>query len=702
MSLLGEIKRRKVFQVAAVYAVVAWLIIQVVGAVAEPLSLPEWFDTVVIVLLAVGFPVAVILAWAFDITPEGIRSASPTTAADVKVHSAGQRFSYFSQALVLVAVGFLVVDQYLFDEPLRPTSGDLSLSSDQPVNRFEYRLPEGQYLSNGGMTSGAIALSPDGRHIVYSTQDGLYVRSMDSLEARPLNGAAGVAPSFAPDGKSIVYMTGGEHQRVSIAGGTPFSIARGEGAFDVTPVPRWGSDGSILFHSMGASEESSGIYRLPAAGGEPELLIAIPREYEAYGPTLLPDGDTVLFSLAPTGANTWVNAQIAGQSLATGERRVLVERGRDARYVKSGHLVYGLGSALYGVAFDADTLTVSGAPVQLVDDVMTAGLGIDAPSANFDIADDGTLVYLSGAAPESRSRTLLTWVDRMGNEAPLGFEPRIFAYPRLSPNGSRIAFAIREEQTGVWVGDLARRTLTQLSPDAESISPVWATDGSRLIYGLSRSDRTSMIVSQPSDGSVAAEPVFAWESVATRYPRSISPDGRILLVSNSGPPRDIGMLRLNGGAQIETLIATAGEEISAELSPDGRWLAYDSDESGRFEVYVRPFPNVNESRIQISVEGGRDPLFSRDGRELFYWLNPGTIMSVPVEYEPDGTFSAGLPRIVVQGDYVNQNAARQYDVSADGERFVVLKRIERDNAEPARIIIVQNWVEELKSLVPSD
>jgi len=700
MSFLGEIKRRKVFQVAAVYAVVAWLVIQIVGAVNDPLNLPDWVDTVVIVLLAAGFPIAVILGWVFDITPEGIRSTAEA-AVEAKTRTAGERFGYISQALVLVAVGFLVVDQYLFDEQANAPSSNANASAVRPVNRFEHRFPDNQELI--GTLIGSIALSPDGRHIVYSTREGLYLRAMDELEAHPLRGAFGTAPSFAPDGESIVYLARDEYQRVSITGGTPISIAVEVGASDVTPAPRWASDGSILFTSFGAGELGRGIYRLPAAGGEPELLVEIPPEYEAYGPTLLPDGDTLLFSLARNGANTWVDSQIVSQSLTSGDRRVLVERGRDARYLNTGHLVYGLGSALYGIAFDPDALTVIGTPVQLVDDVLTAGLGVDAPSANFDIADDGTLVYLSGTAVEGRSQTSLTRVDRTGNEQPLGFEPRIFAYPRLSPDGSRIAFAIREEQAGVWVGDLTRRTLTPLSPAGQSIAPVWDVDGSRVIYALNSVDESDRaIVSQPADGSVEAETIFAARSAEMMYPRAMSSDGRVLLVSNDGPPRDIGMLRLDGVAGIEPLIATGAEEVSGELSPDGRWLAYDSDESGRSEIYVRPFPNVGDSRLQISVEGGVDPLFSRDGRELFYWSEPGTIMSVELQYDADGGLSASLPQVVIQGDYAKNNTARQYDVSADGEYFVVLKRAETGEREPPRIVIVQNWVEELNSVVPRD
>jgi len=694
VSFFAEIKRRKVFRVAAVYAVVGWLIIQVVSAVAEPLQLPDWLDTVTIVLLLAGFPIAVILAWAFDITPGGIVATPPATAADSSAQ-AGLRFSYVIQSLVLLAVGFLVVDQYLLDRPSADPSRMPRSDLQGQVNRFDLALPEGRSIR--GAAAGAIAISPDGRRFVFNTDAGLYLRSMESLEARLIPGTEEPAwgPAFAPDGESVVFATDDGQTRIALDGRVRITIAD-SGDLDQRSSPRAAADGSVLYYEYGR-----GILRATDAGSEPALVLDIPEEYEAFGPVLLPAGDAVLFSMAPRGANSWNMSRIVLQTLSTGERRILVENGSDARYVPTGHLVYRADDVLYGIAFDLDTYTVSGKPVALAQDVMGPGLGDDYAAANFDVSREGTLVYITGTA-RGRARSTLTWVDRTGNEEPLGFEPRVFAYPRLSPDGSRIAFAIREDAGQVWVGDLTRRSMSRLSEDA-GLSPVWSPDGTRVFFGGNRA-----ILSRRSDGSAAAEElVRVGENELPnvfQYPRSISGDGQILFTSSADPPRDIGSLRI-GADRTEPLIVAPGEQVSAELSPDGRWLAYDSSESGRSEIYVRPFPNVGERRIQISTDGGADPVFSRDGTELFYWSEPGTIMSVAIEAGANGEFVVDVPRVAVSGDYVKGNAARQYDVASDGERFVVLKRADAvgaDELERARIVIVQNWFDELRRLVPAE
>jgi Tol biopolymer transport system component len=694
--LWGEIKRRKVFRVAAVYAVVGWLIIQVVSAVAEPLRLPDWLETVTIVLLIAGFPIAVILAWAFDITPGGIVSTPPPTATDSKAQ-AGLRFSYVIQSLVLLAVGFLIVDQYLLDRPTADSFETVPPNTQGYVNRFDLPLPAGRSIR--AATAGAIALSPDGRRFVYNTDEGLYLRSMDTLEARLIPGTEERvwSPAFTSDGQSIVYATEQGLMRTSIDSRVRVSLAQSD-ALDGRSAPRPAPDGSVLYY-----ENRRGVLRANDSGGEPELLFEIPETYEAFAPALLPDGDAVLFSMAPRGGNSWNNSEIVLRILSSGEQRVLVERGSDARFIPTGHIVYRTGDVLYGIAFDPDSYTGTGVPVPLVQGILGPGPGVDLPAANFDVSSDGTLVYLMGASG-GRSFSTLTWIDRAGTEAPLGFDARVFAYPRLSPDGSRIAFATREGDPEIWVGDLTRLSLTRLTDGDVGLSPVWSPDGTRVIYGERRG-----ISWRRADGSAPAERLVEFDERLPAndfyYPRSISPDGRLLLTSSGEPPRDIRLLRLGTDVDAAPLIAAEGEQISPELSSDGRWLAYDSSESGRLEIYVRPYPNIGDSRTQVSTNGGRDPLFSRDGTELFYWVDPGTIMSVAIETGPAGDLVAGLPRIIVQGAYIRENAARQYDATSDGSRFVVLKRTAAataSDAEPTRIVVVQNWFDELMQLIPTD
>jgi hypothetical protein len=689
MTFLGEIRRRKVFQVATVYAVVAWILIQVVTAVEAPLNLPDWVDTLVIVLLAAGFPVALLLGWIFDITPDGITTTVAEPAASTKSGvPSGQQLTYVTHTLVLLAVGFLVVNEFVFDEPRGVAEQRTAIAGTGIVNRFEFKVPEDQALD--AVRWGAIAISPDGRRFAYITDDGIYLRSMGSIEPRLIPGTdeAISGMTFAADGQSVFYGSEGGLKQASIDNGGPLPASVAGERQSWSLGLRRGVDNSVLYY-----ENRVGIFRM-TPGGPPELLIEVSTDFEAYGPQPLPGGDEILFAVAPRGPNTWDNGQIVVHRLSTGEQTVLVEHGSDPRYVETGHIVYGFGGALYGVAFDPATHAVSSSPVPLVQGVMTGGEGIDTPSHNFDISADGTLVYVAGSSP-GRSRVTLVWVDRDGNEVPLGFEERIMAYPRLSPDGSRVAFATRGERNDVWVGDLARRTMSRLTVVAEGLSPVWSPDGSQLLYGYVRS-----LVSQAADGSTPPVTILPEDEGSPRwYPRSMSSDGSLLLLSSSEPPRDIGIFPIDGSAGARSLIATAGDEISPELSPDGRWLAYDSSESGRFEIYVRPFPDLDRGRIQVSVNGGRDPLFSREGDRLFYWVDPGTIMGVDIELDANGNLSAGIPRVVVRGDFVRENAARQYDISLDGDRFLVLRRAGRAGRLAASIMIVQNWVDELQRLV---
>lgn len=614
MSFLGEIKRRKVFQVAAVYAVVAWLIIQIVDVVGEPLTLPSWIDAVVIVLLAVGFPIAVILAWAFDLTPQGIKADSEIQGSSLSVQVGGQPLNYLLQGLVLVAVGFLVVDQYL----LEPRVSSIAVSSVPTVagplhvNRFDYELAEGQSFRNSGRR--IMALSPDGRHFVYSANDGLYLRTMGELDARLLPGTemGSRSPAFSPDGQSVVYYDLNLTQliRIAISGGAPVVI--GPVASNVHGVS-WEADGTIL---IGQPE---GILRVSANGGTPELIIEAEDGTQVYGPRLLPDGDTVLFSVGPPRERDAV--QIVVQSLSTGERTVLVEGGNDARYLPTGHLVYALGEELLAVAFDPNSLTVSGGAVPLVQGVMR-GAGSSTGAANYSVSEDGTLVYVRGGVVAD-ARTLV-WVDREGREEPIDAPPRSYTSPRISPDGTRVALNARDQELDIWTWDLARETLTRLTFDpGDDTFPVWSPDGLRIAYS-------------------------SWRDRA---------------------------------------------------GPDGHWLAYTSDESGSAEVYVRPFPDVDAGgRWQVSAGGGTQPLWSRNGSELFY-RNGEALMAVSVQTDP--SFTIGNPQALFEGrQYLGEGqGGRSYDVSPSDGRFLMIKEIE-DTSAVSRIIVVQNWFEELKRLAP--
>jgi len=564
-----------------------------------------------------------------------------------------------------------------------------------PVNRFDYDLPEGRIFRFTGRV--VMALSPDGRHFVYNGDDGFYLRTMGELEARIIPGTEtdARAPSFSPDGQSIVYWDGATAQlkRIAISGGAPVVI--GPLALNVHGLS-WEEDGTIL---IGQPE---GIYRVSADGGTPERIIEIEVDRRPYGARLLPDGDSVLFSVGPQLQPD--GAQIVVQSLSTGERSVLVDGGNDARFLPTGHLVYALGDGLFAIAFDLDTLTVSGSPVPLAQGLLRPGGGLTG-TANYGVSDDGTLVFVIG--DNLLVERSLVWVDRRGGQEPLDVPGETFNFVQLSPDDSRVAFSTFAEGQDVWVWDVERATSQRLTFDPGTNSaPVWSPDGQRLAFSREVSG-IQEIFWQDADGSGSAEPLTEGSATGMRA-TDLSADGTVLLYMSAVSPGDVWMVPTGGPPTVgEPLLASPADERSARLSPDGRWIAYQSDESGEYQIYVRPFPDVDTGRWQISYEGGSSPIWGPGGSELFYFDQvAGTddaVVSVSVESAE--SFTAGTPEVLFRGNFPETGfGGAFYDVTSDGQRFLMIRiRAGGDiSGEPPQIIIVENWFEELERLAPTN
>ena len=577
-------------------------------------------------------------------------------------------------------------------------------SAEPPVaSRFEHVLPGGAVFRGTGQR--VMAFSADGRHFVYNTQEGLYLRPMGALETRLIPGTETVStnPFFSPDGDSVgIWDAAGQLQRMSIAGGAPVAMATGLSAPFGTS---WGADGTILVG------QPQGILRVSVDDGTPELVIPAREGEQLDGPQLLPDGDSVVFSVT-TATLDWDQAQIVVQSLRTGERTMVVQGGSAARYLPSGHLLYAVGNTLFAVAFDADRLETRGGPVPVVQDLSRPGPGSTA-AANYAVSDRGTLVYLSevglGAlgAQIATSRALV-WVDRQGREDPLAAPPRVYSYPRLSPDGTQVAVDIRDAESEIWVWHLARGTLTRLTfnPGLDRF-PVWSPDGRRVAFNSVRGDMAGGAGDafwQAADGTGQAEQLS--EDPRQTFPNAFTPDGRRLLVSGAigggNSDENVGIVEVGELGLVTPLLGTTFEERNAEVSPDGRWLAYESNESGQLEVYVRPFPDVDGGRWQVSTSGGTQPVWAPDGRELFY-RSGDALLSVRVEMAESFVFVS--PVELFSGEYAPTLGGRNYDVSPDGQRFLMLKVATSDPAEapsPARFIIVENWLSELERLVPTE
>jgi serine/threonine-protein kinase len=411
---------------------------------------------------------------------------------------------------------------------------------------------------------------------------------------------------------------------------------------------------------------------------------------------MLPGGRAVLFTITALTGGLGA-AQVAILDLETGTRQVLLRGGSHAHYVASGHLVYKQEGTLRAVAFDLARREIRGTPVTVVPDVVASTNG----GMNVVVARDGTLAYLSAGAEGGAPRTLV-WVDRLGVEMPIGAPPRPYFLPALSPDGAQVAVFANDQEDDLWLWDLGRSTLTRLTTvPGRDVLQVWTPDGRRVIFSSERAGGRNLFW-QAADGTGEVETLL--EGPNAQYPMAVSPDGRQLIFSAETPQTDIDLmaLELDGTHRVTPLLQSRFAERNGVISPDGRWLAYEANVSGRFEIYVRPYPDVNGSLSVVSTNGGTKPIWARSGQELIYVSLTGALMRVGVG--PGPSWSATTPSVVVKEGYYTNPVwwGRSYDISPDGTRFLMIKEGTPDGTiPPTSLVVVQHWFEELKRLVPT-
>jgi len=563
------------------------------------------------------------------------------------------------------------------------------------VSRLTISAPPGQTFQTGARGP-ALAVSPDGKQLAYvaggGTKRQLYLRNMDEFEARPIPRTEGAqSPFFSPDGQWVGFKADGKLKKVMMGGAVSISICDIEsGPVGPWKGGSWGPDDWIYF-----SAASGSLSRVPADGGELEAVTELDLdkgEWLHELPDVLPNGDAVLFTLIDgdiVETGSFGSGKIAVLSLRTGEQRVLVENAIMPRYA-AGYLVYLAAGALVAAPFDLDRLKVTGNPVTMVENVMwNPGLGW----ANFAISREGALAYMPGGAIAEEPNSLV-WVDRKGETVPVTAERHAFGGVRVSPDGQRLALAIRREgNQDLWVYEIARDTLRRLTitPQDES-SQTWHSDGTRLSYAQV-DPPTRNIFWIAADGS--GEPEKLFDAEYDQRPNSWSPDGRLVVFTQHHPDTglDIGVLPIEGDRTPRALIKTPFDEWNGIISPDGRWIAYESNETGRYEVYVTTFPVVGAKR-RVSTNGGHSPVWAPNGRELFY-RSEAKVMAVAVETEPD--LIVGRPLILFQANFARDLGC--YDITPDGQRFVI---IQGEEHPPAEIRAILNWSKELKRLVPTN
>ena len=571
-----------------------------------------------------------------------------------------------------------------------------ALTRPAPDRVVRFPMPLAGDLTFSGTGSPIVAIAPTGDRVAFTATGGLWLRPLDQMDATLVSGSEGARnPFFSADGQWLGFWADDQLKRVSVSGGAPVTL----GATDNPWGASWGADDTVLFG------QRDGIWRVAGTGGTPERVISIEDGEAVHGPQLLPGGDLVLFTLRPAGTASWDASQIVVRSLAGGDRTVLIEGGRDARYVPTGHLVYVLNGTLLAQVFDLDQRTMRGGPVALVEGVRS---NTSTGAAMFSVSSDGALVYVPGSARGAGERRLV-WVDRQGQEEFLNVAAARYWRPRLSPNGTRVAAEIVGDDgtSAIWVADATRGSLSRVTA-GEASSPVWTADGQDVVFA-SQADGEPGFFRQSADGTGAVERLVTIEgSAASPRAGNWSPDGSRLVFGAMQAPPNIGVLTMEGERSWTPLLATDAAEFSPVISPDGQWIAYVSTETGRPEVYVQRFPELG-LRQPISTDGGVDPVWSPDGRALFYLGTRGgggvDEMAV-VTIDPGPPLSLGTPEVLFEhAPYVgSQGQGRQYDVDPDGQRFLMLSDAAAGDGGAAlrpQINVVLHWFEELKARVPA-
>ncbi len=609
--------------------------------------------------------------------PSGARLETATAVAAVTESSPASTAQWFGNARLWMITTAVLLLVSLISLPFALKYLRLSPPTAPVAARFTIAAPE------KATTIEAPELSPDGRNLVFAAvvegRRSLWLRPLGSLTAQLLTGTEGVFgfPFWSPDSRSLGFFAGGELRKLDLAGGAPQTLCRLPGGISIVGGT-WNRDGVILFSRV------AGIYRVPATGGEPTLALRSDQPDIYRLPVFLPDGRHFLVRRAPTqGA-----AEIHLAALDRQETTRLLAADSQARYA-NGHLLFARAGALLAAPFDADGLKLTGESFVVANKVKVAG---ELGRGSFSVSDNGSLACDPNALADSQQ---LTWLDRAGK--PLGTvgPPGEYEYPRLAPDGKRVAVARRDPQSRTWdiyVTDLARGAGSRLTFDSgDDRFPVWSPDGSHIAWRANR-DGAFQIYQKLASG-VGPEELLRKED-ASIAPSSWSADGRFLIYVRLDPKMglDLWALPLAGDRQPAMFWQTRFSERDGRFSPDGRWIAYSSDDQGRPEVYVQPFP-ASGGKWQISTSGGVQPWWRSDGKELYYLSNDGKLMAV--EAPPGGGFEAGAPRALF--DLAPARAlggASSYAVTAAGERFLFVTA--REEAASLQFTVVTNWAAEAK------
>jgi serine/threonine protein kinase len=553
------------------------------------------------------------------------------------------------------------------------------------VISFDYHLPEDQQFSDLGWR--VLAVSPDGKQLAYSTPNGLYLRSVNELTAKLIPGTEGDThqPFFSPDGKWIGYYSFEDHtlKKISINGGLSVPLCD----VPVLEGASWNNDETITY-----VDSNQGVMQVSTNGGTPVSLVANKPGSVDLEPQILPDGKSIMF----TRNTPYQDSKIMVFSPKSKELKELFI-GCFARYLPTGHMIYAKGNNLYAIPFDPEKLEATGKEIPVVKGILNTFV------MNYAISSAGTLAYIPGPTTATEGLRALFWADKEGKEESIPAPPKAYRFPKISPDGARVTLTAMGSNTDIYVWDLIRKSISRLTfNETSDRKSIWTPDGKRIVF-LSSGGGKYNLCWKASDGSGKVEKLGS-TSNRCLFPLCWSKDGKNLVLEEfKGDEKtydwDILLMSMQGNHEITPLLQEAYFECQARVSPDGRWMAYMSTERGWPEVFVCAFPDVTKGQWQVSTSGGDCPIWSPDGKELYYHWGD-SVMAVSVETTP--TFVSKTPRVLFRGTSVISSGMGEdtpWDISPDGMRFLMMKEAgssQSASGSPRRINIVTNWFEELK------
>jgi eukaryotic-like serine/threonine-protein kinase len=629
------------------------------------------------------------IEWIAETWQSDAAAAAQQSPASHRAHSR-ERLWIAAALLASIAAGVM----WVVRRPVVPTP--------PPPLRFSTELGADVSLVVNNFGASAV-ISPDGSILVFvgqptgGTNSQLYVRRMDQLQASALSGTAGAGgPFFSPDGQWIAFFADAKLKKIAVTGGAAITLcdaAAGRGG-------TWGDDNTIVFSP--ATTSGVTLVRVSAAGGKPEPVAKLgDGQATQRWPQWLPGGKGVLFMGSNHTGGLYDDANMIVQPLPTGPSKIVQRGGYFARYLPSGHLVYIHEGTLFAAPFDLNRLELTGLPVPAVEGISSGGGG----GAQVSISNNGTLAYVAGQT--INGDPAIHWMDRSGKTTPLRAVGAGWNSIHFAPDGKRIAMDIGANGlSDVWIYDWARDTPTRLTFDAVSAAePVWTPDGKRITFGSRRGDRsTPNLYWQRADGTGEIQRLT--ESKSLQIATSWHPSGKFLAFTERNPQTadDVMILPMEGDdrqgwkpGKPTVFLNSPFIEANAVFSPDGRWVAYQSNESGANEVYVRPFPGPG-GKWQISTDGGTFPTWSQSRHELFY-SRTGRLLVAAYDVEHD-SFRAQKPRVWSPVAFRPRPRGRPYDLHPDGERFALAPNIETQVAAKDKVTFVLNFFDELKRIAP--